>query len=233
MPDVLAVLVHGPEIHRAVAVGYEIDTIIIQHRPGAGAVKVAGKAGRLVLTVELPDLLDGTTFVTLGSATLERPAGKIQIAGLVIASVRSRCQGQWLAGHRGGVQFDQPAGRKSVVALGTIDDLSIAGKAGGAHKIIVKVIGQPFGHSAIEAHGIELGRAFVLACKDYRLAVGRNEGMLFQALVGCQPGAVVCGEVVFPEIAFGGEDYGIFIDSRGTVVAFLLGGAGLADGETQ
>lgn len=35
---------------------------------------------------------------------------------------------------------------------------------------------------------------------------------------------VTGSEVIFPEVAFGGEDDGVFKDGRAAVVAFLLGG---------
>ena len=97
----------------------------------------------------------------------------------------------------------------------------------------VKIIGKPFRHSAVDTHAIELCCAFILARENDGLAIGGNAGILLKALVGCQAGGSAVRQVVFPEIAFGGEDDGIFVDGGGAIIAFLLSGDYQTESETQ
>ncbi|MBZ5585908.1 MAG: hypothetical protein LAQ30_27695 [Acidobacteriia bacterium] len=76
--QVFPVLVHGPEVHDAVAVGEKVDAPVPPHGVFAGARVVPGERnGFRAAGGILPEVLDLAALVALRVAALERQAGEI------------------------------------------------------------------------------------------------------------------------------------------------------------
>ena len=77
--QLLALGIHGPEVHGAVAIGDEINALSPPHRRLAGAGEILGKRAGLGLAGSVfPQMLNGSALVTFGAAALEWQARKVE-----------------------------------------------------------------------------------------------------------------------------------------------------------
>src|ERR1700722_14195687 len=93
LAKILAVFVHGPEIHGAIPIAQEMDAAVPPHRLLAGARKIRGERLGFFASGELPDVLSGTALVAFGGASLRRLAREEQRpATRVVTALRSLAQ---------------------------------------------------------------------------------------------------------------------------------------------
>ena len=64
--EVFAFFVHGPEVHGAVAIAYEVDPVIVVHGAGTGSGEVGCEVYGFLFPIEAPDLFYETSFITFG-----------------------------------------------------------------------------------------------------------------------------------------------------------------------
>src|ERR1700688_3523998 len=74
--QVFPALVHGPEVHRAVAITQEVDPMVPPHGVFAGTGVVRGQRNGLASAGETPDILSRSALVTFGLAALKRHASE-------------------------------------------------------------------------------------------------------------------------------------------------------------
>jgi hypothetical protein len=105
------------------------------------------------------------------------------------------------------------AGREQHLAIGRPADVSHACRPERAAG----------GQAALERHGVNLGRAFVLAHERDGLAVGRDGGIGLVPGAGRETGGDATGRGNLPQITLADEDDGLAVDGGLAVVALGLG----------
>src|SRR5215471_6767358 len=155
----LAGFVHRPQVHYAITVAQEIDSVIPPHGVLAGAFIVGGQRNRLASRGKAPQVLGGAALVALGGAPLCRLPRKEQSApARVIASLSRLAERDELDPviPVDGRQLGVGQGR---VAAGGIHYLSIRSPTD--HRCATSVKRAPHRQTALSAHRIDLSRTFI------------------------------------------------------------------------
>src|SRR5436190_23851136 len=87
--EVLARIVHRPDVHGAIAVGGKVKAIVVRHRFLARTGKIARHASGRHIPWKLPDVLGGASFITLRVTALERVPGEVENSIAAITSISS------------------------------------------------------------------------------------------------------------------------------------------------
>src|SRR5258708_16145041 len=96
--EALAVRVHRPDVHHAIAIGDEIDAVFPHHGVRRRAFVIRRERDGFVLAVEAPQILHRSTLVSFGRASLPVPTGKEErVAVFGVRSLRRLGQGNDLA----------------------------------------------------------------------------------------------------------------------------------------
>src|SRR5690242_5073240 len=168
--EILPALVHGPEVHDAVAVAGEVDAPLPHHWRAARAIVVAGELfGVFGVGREAPDVLRGTASIALGVAALEGEAREEERAVVVGAVARL---GEWHERRhvRSWVDLGElRVGERREMAR-RVENLSLGGPARDDRRATLE--GAPRRRSAVDRHGIELRRSFVRGREGDGLSVG-------------------------------------------------------------
>src|SRR5258707_1125176 len=91
--EIAAVLIHGPQVHGAVAVTHKIDAVIPPQGAFAGSGVIGGERNRFRAGREFPDILRGATLIALGLTALKIEAREEKrVPGGIVGALRSLAQ---------------------------------------------------------------------------------------------------------------------------------------------
>ena len=212
-------LVHGPEVHRAVAVACEVHPALPPHRVLAGTGEVGGQRDRLGASLdERPDVLGCSSTVPLRVAALERkPREEQRLAVRVVATIAGLRQREKPMSPAADVERDQLLTRQRGVVARRVEHPAVRGPARDQG---IAALPRPAGReAACQGHGEDLGRAFIRSRECDHRPIRGDCGMALLSRVCRQPlcrSARCCDH---PEVALGGEDDHILVDGREPVVA--------------
>ncbi len=230
--EVAALEVHGPDVHRAVAVAQEIDPVLPDHRILAGPGVVGRQRdGLFAAEDEGPQVLGRAALVALRVTALEREPGEEErLACRIERSVGRLVEGKQGLGVRLGVEDNELGVGQGRKFLRRVEDLAIGSPAGDRRRLPGE--GAADGETSGEGHGVDFGRPLVLGGEGQGQAVGRNGRISFHPRVRGQTAGRPAPDVDRPQVALRSEDDDVAVDSWKTVVAVPSGGeAGL--GETE
>ena len=197
--QVLALLVHRPDVLDAVAVRDEVDAPVPDHRVRGSAVVVSRKRFGLMSAIKAPDVLRPAALVALGLAPLLVPAREVErvpIGGP--GSFRGFIQRNNLA-LAGGVDQNQLVAGQRRVTLGGDHQPPVGRPSLGLH---VALPGAALGQAAADGHGVDLAGTFIVGQERHGLAVGRDHRLGLLACAGGEPVGHATFHAHRPQVAF-------------------------------
>ncbi len=222
LPEVLATLVHRPQVHRAVAIAHEGDAATPPLRGVALAGVVAGQADGLGRALhELPGLAGRAAPVALRHVVVERRPHEVErLAGGVEATLAGLAQGQDLSRLLAEIErHELQVGEGGEVGR-RVDELA-RGSPGRCDRGLA-LVGSTGGDPPGERHGVDLGGPLVAGGEGDGPAVGRDHRVVLDARVGREPLGGAPGHGHGPQVALGREDDRVAVDRRVPVEALAV-----------
>ena len=218
--EVVAAIGHRPKIHRAIAVGDEVDPAIPPHR----VVTLSQVVRREFLCFGIafrvaPYLTSGATGVAFRHvAMIGRPYEEHGIAGGVEAPLSPLTQWESPDGAGFWIDRNQLKIGQGGEMRGGVNEFAL-GRPRRAGRCL-SLIGPTPRQAAFQGHGVKFFRPLVGCGEGNRRSIWRNVRMRFLAGVGRQPPGEPTRQRRCPKITFCAEDNDISVKSWVTVVAF-------------
>src|SRR5258708_1306056 len=208
--DIAAILIHGPQVHSAVAITHKIDTVVPPPSAFAGSGVIGSEGNRFRAGREFPNILRGAALIALGLAALKIEAREEERAPLrIVGALRSLAQRNYLDAI-GAVDGSQLSIRQLGVTARHVEDFSVVRPSN--HSCVAAFEGASRGQAAGRGKCVDFGGAFVVGGKGDGFAVGRKRGISFFAGVRSETPRDASVDGGLPQVAFGSEGDHISMD---------------------
>src|SRR5579872_2931907 len=215
LAEVLAGLIHGPEVYGAVAVAEEIDTAVPAHGILAGSVEIARDWHGFLAVRILPEILCGAALVALGVAALKIHTSKEQRAALAEGALRGLTQRHDLNAIVGVDGGELSVGQRGV-APRRVEDFCVGSPAYNRRVALERSADR---QAAGGRYRVDLGWAFIIRRVGDGLAVRRERRV---SLFAGMRGEAACDSALQangPQIAFRRENDGVVMDGGEAIIA--------------